>query len=322
MERIVVYHTAAIGDSVLATPVSVKLKTNFPEVKITYVTHESLIPLLSSCRAIDNFIAVDKQASFLDLRNAIQACKPDLIVDLSGSNKSMLNTAMLAKKILRYKKEENSKHAVENFLDTIAEICPQNPEEIFPTIIPDESEKEKIRKMVPKENRRLLALVPGVGALRPHRSWPEDNWVGLAKHILWEKDHALILIGGMDERTICSRIAEKVGEYCFNLSGKLSLRETAAALSICDATVSGDTGPAHLSVAVGTPVVGLYGPTLVERSGPYGFSQLALSASEKCKCIGRKSCSLAPGTSGDCMKNIYMKVVYGNLSSLFPWNQV
>lgn len=324
MERILVYHTAAIGDSVLASPTVVSLKRKFPQAKITYATHESLIPLLSLCAAIDEFIAVDKVGTIFDIRARLQACKPQLIVDLSGSSKSFTHTALLAPKVLTYKKQEKSRHAVRNYLDTVASICDKIPdEEIFPTLFPADDEKDKIRKMVAaKENRRLLALVPGVGSMRPHRAWPEENWIALAKNILWEKDHAVIIVGGMEDRTLCSRITEKVGDYCFNLSGRLNLKESAAALSLCDGVVSGDTGPAHITVGVGVPVVGLYGPTLVERSGPFGYDNLALSASDKCKCKGRKQCVFQANTSGKCMKEIPMKLVYGNLSSLFPWNRL
>jgi ADP-heptose:LPS heptosyltransferase len=304
MERILVYHTAAIGDSVLATPVSVNLKKAFPNAKITCVTHESLIPLLRLCPAIDDFIAAEQP----DLRSRMQAVKPELTVDLSGSTKSFLQTLFLPGKTVRYRKREHSLHAVDNYLETISSVCQLTPvEERFPTFFIAEPEKDRIRNMLAREHRRLLALVPGVGALRPHRAWPEEQWSALAKNILWEKDHALILIGGMDERTLCSRIAERAGEFCFNLAGKLNLAETAAA---------------HISIAVGTPVVGLYGPTTVERSGPYGGKDLALSASDKCECSNRKSCKFGDNAPGKCMNEIRMKLVYGNLISLFPWNRI
>lgn len=323
MKRILVYHTAAIGDSVLATPVSVSLKKAYPEAKLTYATHDSLIALLRLCPAIDDFVSIDKAGTAFDLRKKIQELKPDLLVDLSGSSKSFWQTIFLAPKTLHYKKQENTMHAVENYLSTVSSLAAKPPDqEIFPTLFIPDDEKEKIRKIVAgRENRRLLALVPGVGNHRPHRAWPEDHWVGLGKNILWEKDHAIMLLGGPDERTLCSRIAEKIGDYCFNLAGKLTLTETAAALSLCDGTVSGDTGPAHISAAVGTPVVGLYGPTLLERSGPFGWSKLSLSAGG-CKCQNRKNCSITGNASGKCMKDIPMKLVYGNLSSLFPWNKI
>ena len=319
MERILVYHTAAIGDSVLATPVSVNLKTLYPQAKVTYVAHESLIQLLSLCPAIDAFIPAESP----EARELMQESKPELVVDLSGSGKSFLQTLLLPGKSWRYRKREKSLHAVDNYLDTISAAGPlTEAAKRFPTLFVPEPEKDKIRNMLAREHRRLLALVPGVGSFRPHRAWPEERWCELAKNILWERDHALVLIGGMDERTLCSRIAERAGEFCFNLAGKLSLRETAAALSLCDVTVSADTGPAHISIAVGTPVVGLYGPTAAERSGPYGSSELVLSVQDQCKCRGRKSCVYARGAAGKCMTEINMKIVYGNLSSLFPWNRV
>ena len=40
--------------------------------------------------------------------------------------------------------------------------------------------------------------------------------------------------------------------------------------------VGGDTGPLHLAVALGTPVVGLYGPTNPARNGPYSKKDIAL----------------------------------------------
>ncbi len=327
MERILILHAAAIGDSVLGTPVSASLKEKYPSAKITCLTHESLIPLLSICPSIDELIALDEVQPIISARASIGASKPDLIVDLSGSSKSFWQTLFMAKKVLRYQKQSASarpvQHAVDNYLATVSSVCDKpDSSKLFPTLFPKESDTEKVRKMIYRENKRLLALIPGVGAQRPHRAWPEERWIALTKHILWEKDHALILLGGPEERTLCSRITEKAGEYCFNLAGKLSLAETAAALSLCDATVSGDTGPAHISTAVGTPVVGVYGPTLVERSGPYGMCELALSASDKCQCFNRKSCVLVPDASGKCMGDIQAQTVYANLSSLFPWNRL
>ncbi len=306
----------------LATPVSASLKQKYPSAKITYLTHESLIPLLSICPSIDELIPFDESLSVVGVRASIKAAKPELIVDLSGSSKSFWQTIFSGAQVLRYKKNP-AIHAVDNYLDTVSSICDKpEKDKIFPTLFPNESEKEKVRKLVYRENKRLLALIPGVGSLRPHRAWPEDKWIALTKHILWEKDHALILLGGTEDRTLCSRIAEKAGEYCFNLAGKLSLPETAAALSLCDAAVAGDTGPSHIATAVGISVVGVYGPTLLERSGPYGYSELALTVTNQCKCVNRKSCVIGEGVPGKCMAEIPAQAVYTNLSSQFPWNKL
>jgi len=41
--------------------------------------------------------------------------------------------------------------------------------------------------------------------------------------------------------------------------------------------IGGDTGPLHLAAAVGTPIVGIYGPTDPVRNGPFAADDIALS---------------------------------------------
>src|SRR5207248_4742380 len=54
--------------------------------------------------------------------------------------------------------------------------------------------------------------------------------------------------------------------------------------------VSGDTGPLHLATAVGTPAVGLFGPTDPERNGPYATADIAISKYETCECHYDRRC--------------------------------
>ena len=61
-----------------------------------------------------------------------------------------------------------------------------------------------------------------------------------------------------------------------NLAGKTTLRELASVLAACDLLISGDSGPMHLAVAVGTPVVALFGATHPARHGPYGTRNTVL----------------------------------------------
>jgi ADP-heptose:LPS heptosyltransferase len=67
------------------------------------------------------------------------------------------------------------------------------------------------------------------------------------------------------------------------LTGKLTLDELIVAISGLDALISGDTGPAHLAAAVGTPVVGLYGATSARRYGPIGKKHIIIDKSDSCE---------------------------------------
>lgn len=136
----------------------------------------------------------------------------------------------------------------------------------------------------------------------------------LIRHILERQTHIPILIGGTDDFEIAQRINSELGDRCLNLCGQLKLDETAAMLKCCDVVVSGDTGPAHIAVAVGTPVIGLYGPTIPARSGPYAYFDYCLDQSQSCQCIGQRYCSVAnPRGPGECMSRIMLTEVIDKL---------
>lgn len=329
-KRILVFHPSAIGDAVLATPVSMTLRKNFPGARILYMTHPSLIPLLRFCPAVDEAHAHEKESGIIRQFASVRNLKPDLIVDLSGSVKSFQLTAFAGAKNLHYRKQSRRvssvQHAVDNYLSTLQPLSLVPLAAKFPTLYPDDKVmKDVAHKLLVQvatepiaggcaEALKLIGLVPGVGRLRCHRAWSEQGWLELASRVLAGSEFVIALIGGEDESALCQRIAEAAGSRCLNMAGRLSLPETAALLKNCHAVVSADTGPAHIAVAVGTPVVGLLGPTLVQRSGPYGMERFTVDHSHSCRCQRFKSCRVtaAPGP-GYCMQGITADEVWAKL---------
>jgi ADP-heptose:LPS heptosyltransferase len=62
----------------------------------------------------------------------------------------------------------------------------------------------------------------------------------------------------------------------------IGLRETAALIQRCHLYVGNDTGPMHISAAVGTRVVAIFGPTDAQRSGPYGDEHVVIAEKVEC----------------------------------------
>jgi ADP-heptose:LPS heptosyltransferase len=320
--NIVIYHPAAIGDAVLATPVASTLKLNYPGAKITYWSHASLKSLiLGLSPAVDEFLEFDKKLGFFQLRKQLLALEPDLLVDLSNSSRGWMLPLFTKMQVLRYEKEysdlESGQHAVGNFLETVKSVCPQLPERLFPTLYPDAIAEELVPQLVAMhqlEYGPLIGLVPGVGSLRPHRAWLLDGWIYLVQQILDCLPHMPVLLGGPEDFEIAQKIQAEYPGKVMNLCGQLKLPETAAILKCCDVVVSGDTGPAHIAVAVGTPVVGLYGPTFPRRSGPYGCAELVLDQSGTCQCLAQKHCQYSgPGAAGECMGRIMLPEVMAKI---------
>lgn len=334
--HIVILHPAAIGDAILATPVAVVLKRNFPDARITYWSHESLKPLLDMCPSIDAFVSYKRGQNIVALAAQLRALKPDLFVNLSNVSKIGFMSLFTAIKTVHYKKRpdglEPIRHAADNFLDTIRPLASDIPERLFPTLIVNESVRLEFASSFkealsaqgladrPWRSQPLMALVPGVGKLRPNRSWSIDGWLSLAKYLVEKNEYLPVLIGGSDEVDIGEEIASKCRGKILNLCGKLSLLQTAVVLRECALVVSADTGPAHIAVAVGTPVVGLYGPTAPARSGPYGFGYLVVDRYSECSCRYKKHCRFAQdgSASGRCMNAITIDDVLKKIESALP----
>ena len=102
-----------------------------------------------------------------------------------------------------------------------------------------------------------VVLLPAAG--RPEKQWPADRFRELAERI---GPRALVAWGPGEEELARHVSAE--------LAPPTSFRELAHLLRHASLVIGGDTGPLHLAAALGTPVIGLYGPTDPGRNGPYG----------------------------------------------------
>lgn len=308
-----VLHAGAIGDVVLGTVVPTEIKRARPEAKIIYWTHESLIDLLSLCPAIDEFIPWQKKNPLLRQRGIVRGASAHALIDLSASLRTQVISRISGVKTLRYRKHSASArpiiHAADNFRETVDSMIGSGKPR-FPTLIVPDTERDELRHEFAVGLGGTVALVPGVGALRPHRAWPPEHWTALARKLV-EQGTQVVLIGGKDDEPVASKVMSGLEGEVSNLVGKMSLRQTAVALSTCSLVVSGDTGPSHIAVAVGTPCIGLLGPTYPERSGPYGYLEQGLDAGHQCRCHVAKSCVVTEvGGPGRCMSTISVDDVY------------
>jgi ADP-heptose:LPS heptosyltransferase len=111
------------------------------------------------------------------------------------------------------------------------------------------------------------------GASVPARAWPAHRCAE-AVEALAGAGHRVVVTGGPDERELTAAVA---GARGLDLGGGTSLAEMAALLAGAAAVVVGNTGPAHLAAAVGTPVVSLFSPVVpAARWAPYGVPAVLL----------------------------------------------
>jgi ADP-heptose:LPS heptosyltransferase len=119
---------------------------------------------------------------------------------------------------------------------------------------------------------KLIVLHPGATNGRA-KQWPLPHWIDLARRVRGA-GHTVVLCGGPDERHLAGAIKAgagggRVDPALIDLGGRTSLPALLALLERADASVSGDSGPLHLAVAVDCPVLAIHGPTDPGQSGPY-----------------------------------------------------
>lgn len=123
------------------------------------------------------------------------------------------------------------------------------------------------------------------GAAVPARMWPADNSAALVE-LLARRGHHVVVTGGPGERELTARVAGTAG---IDLGGRTDLRQTAAVLAGAEVVVCGNTGPAHLAAAVGTPVVSLFSPVVPSiRWAPYGVP-VELLGDQTAACRGTRA---------------------------------
>jgi ADP-heptose:LPS heptosyltransferase len=111
------------------------------------------------------------------------------------------------------------------------------------------------------------------GASVPARAWSPERCAEAVRE-LTAAGHRVVVTGGPGERELTARVA---GEHALDLGGRTAAPELAGVLAGAVAVVTGNTAPAHLAAAVGTPVVSLFAPVVpAERWRPYGVPYVLL----------------------------------------------
>ncbi len=167
------------------------------------------------------------------------------------------------------------------------------------------------------------ALPPAVAAIRQTfvavvlgSSWESKNWHfegyrQLVHGIGTDLKRPAVLLGGASQGPVAGRlVAKSNATRVIDLTGN-SLMEMTAVLKAAAAAVGPDSGPGHLSAAVGTPYVTLFGPTPSGRHAPYNCEDLLIESGAVCApCYARR----CPENTNQCMVDIEVQQVIRQLS--------
>lgn len=118
---------------------------------------------------------------------------------------------------------------------------------------------ELLREHGARVNAPFVLLCPGSINSRAKR-WPAERYAALADRLV-ESGANIVLIGSPGEADVSQEVCRHTQHQLVVLTGKTTVAEAAALISMADVLITNDTGPAHIGAALNTPTIVIFGPT-------------------------------------------------------------
>ena len=281
---------SALGDAVHVLPVVNALKRAWPETRITWVIQPIPYQLVSDHPAIDEFVVFERKKgplawqSFHDVAQVLRNRQFDLLLGLQVYLKAGILTGLIQSKIKLgfdrarardtqwlFTNRRIPQHAPQHVQDQYFEFLHfigVNPNPISWGLYLSDREKEEQEAFFARVGNHACAVV--VGTSKRAKNWTPDGYARVLEEV--ESRHGLtpVIVGGPSavERSIANQIMATTKATVVDTLGN-NIRKLVWILEGSALLISPDTGPLHISRALGTPVVGLFGHTNPHRSGPY-----------------------------------------------------
>lgn len=305
-----------IGDVVFTTPAIRAVRRRYPAARLSYLVETPAAPIVAANPHLSEVIAVPHSRGWRRVRDdlrlgwALRSRRFDLVIDLHGGPRSAWLTwasgapvrvgydvpgrSWMYTRVVDRPRSYRPRHAVLNQWDLLAAVDPA-----LATIADRTADRVEMpvgaetiaatrRKLdhlgIPR-NARLVVL--HVSAGNPFRRWPETSFAEVAAALtLAASDRWVLVTAGPSDRHAAARVlAEarlRAGDQGRRIvdAEVLSLAELRAALDTASLFIGGDSGPLHVAATSDAPIVGIYGPTLAERSEPWRPASIPTAAVE------------------------------------------
>lgn len=286
---------SAIGDTCNATAVVQAIRKHYPRAKITWVIGKAEAALMDGMAGV-NLVVFDKKQGFAGYRNLRHQLKDErfdvLMVMQVALRANLASLCISAKRRIGYDKAKSKElhslfinerikptdkpHVLDNFRQfQLALGIPLDP----PTWCIPTNAKSKAwaRAQLQGTSNKHLIITPA--ASDPERNWLPERYATVADHAA-NQGFSVYLCGGPGEyeQELAASIQAHSKHPLHNLVGQSSLKQLFALISEASVLLAPDSGPAHMAVAAGTPVIGLYAHSNPRRTGPYLWQNYVVDA--------------------------------------------
>lgn len=285
-----------IGDTLLATPALAALRRQFPHAKITVLVQQSNAGILFDNPNLDEMVYVTERGrqgaakSMMRSVSEIRQKKYDLVVNFSPVGTFILWMAGKFRKRLRvempalwwlvggHSETFRLRHAVDHYLNAISPILeePPSPDDRQPHLYLTARDRTAARRILRERSlspaNLLVTMHVGGEGFNGRKRWASERFAAVARHLADHLHAHILLIGGKDDEALAEEVHARVPEASTVLAGRTTLKESGALIEMSALFIGNDSCPLHMSAAVGTPAVGIFGPSNYQQFHPIGKS--------------------------------------------------
>ncbi len=294
MNSLCLLRLSAIGDVCHAVAMVQAIQRQYPLLQITWVIGKLEYQLLKHLPGIE-FVIFDKSQgwrSYFNLHKALKGRRFDVLLHMQVALRATLASLAISAKVRvgfdRARAKEGQwlvtnhrveplaqPHVLDGFMGFAKAIGVSDITPSWNIPVPQADTEFAQRQIADGEK----VLVICAAASKAERNWLPERYAAVAQHAV-NKGYRVILCGGPTalEKTLADDIANACSAKLDNLVGKTSLTQLLALLKRASLVLAPDTGPAHMAVTQGTPVIGLYAHSNPGRTGPYLSQQYVVSA--------------------------------------------
>lgn len=285
---------SAIGDVCHAVAMVQAIQRQYPQLKITWVLGKVEYQLLKHIPNVE-FVIFDKSQgwrSYVNLYQSFKGQKFDVLLHMQVALRATVaSLAIPAKMRIGFDRQRAKEgqwlvtnhhvepiaapHVLDGFMGFakalgVTDLSPQ-------WNIPVPRADTEFAEAIVDPNEKALVICPA--ASKAERNWLPERYARVAEYAA-TRGYRVLLCGGPTalEQTLAGQIEDCSEAPVENLIGKTSLTQLLALLKQASVVLAPDTGPAHMAVTQGTPVIGLYAHSNPGRTGPYTSLQYVVSA--------------------------------------------
>jgi heptosyltransferase-1 len=305
--RTLIVRLGSLGDLVHTLPAVAALRRTFPAMEIDWLVDRPHREFLELVPVVTSLVVLESRGAggWIAARRRMRARRYELALDFQGLLKSAALARMSgAARVMGFERAalrepqaawfyrdriavDDTRHVIDKNL-RLAQAAGATPGPLeFPIRIVRSPRIDAFAAGLPG---RYTLINPG--AAWPNKRWPPDRLAALARHL---RDHhglsSVVLWGPGEADAASAVVAGSAGSA--HLAPPTGLQDLIALAQGARLMVSGDTGPLHITSALGVPAVALFGPTNPLRNGPWDPEDISLSEYPRCDCHYERRCRRA-----------------------------